>query len=72
MDQLLEKNAKNFIKPDLKTYYKQNILKLYEEKYQSVYEDNYNSKNALEFDILENEIIKLLEKKIGHQRKKEY
>lgn len=63
MDQLLEKNAKNFIKPDLKTYYKQNILKLYEEKYQSVYEDNYNSKSALEFDILENEIIKLLEKK---------
>lgn len=63
MDQLLDRNAKNFIRPDLKTYCEQNIIRLYEEKYQSIYKDNYNSQSALEFDILENEMIKLLEKK---------
>ena len=63
MDQLLDRNAKKFIRPDLKTYCEQNIIRLYEEKYQSIYKDNYNSQSALEFDILENEMIKLLEKK---------
>ena len=42
MDQLLDRNAKNFIRPDLKTYCEQNIIRLYEEKYQSIYKDNYN------------------------------
>lgn len=62
MDTILAANAQNFIKTDLKTYCESNLKRLYEAKYQAIYEDKNDSKSLLEFDILENEIVRLLEK----------
>lgn len=62
MDIILATNSQNFIKADLKTYCESNLKRLYEAKYQAIYEDKNDSKSVLEFDILENEIVRLLEK----------
>ncbi|MDD6756965.1 MAG: hypothetical protein PUE33_02725 [bacterium] len=62
MDTILAANVQDFIKTDLKTYCESNLKRLYEAKYQAIYEDKNDSKSLLEFDILENEIVRLLEK----------
>ena len=65
MDEILSKNIK-FLDKDVLNYFQDNdMAKMYSEKNKIIRgEKPHNSRLELQIDIIENEIIKILEKKI--------